>query len=146
MRSADFGTDIPGMSYEQFPVVVYTGPVKVTDAEMQGVLDAMKALRDQQRAYAMVLDVQKTEGLTPTQRRMITSGVEGDEEREKKYYRGMALVFESPMLKRILTAIFWIKRPVVPFKVFTDTNAAIQWAQGQMNVEAEKTRPTPPHA
>jgi hypothetical protein len=85
----------------------------------------------------MVLDVRKTVGLSPVQRKMITSGVEGDEERLKKYCHGMALVFDSPALKRLLTAIFWVKRPVVPMKVFTDTESALDWAKSQVKDEKE---------
>jgi hypothetical protein len=38
-------SNIPGLDYSGFPVVVYTGPLSVTDDEMQGVVDAMRQMR-----------------------------------------------------------------------------------------------------
>lgn len=107
-------------------LLLVTTPPSLTDEEMSTFLAWHRGWMSARREpYAIVLDLRRTEKLSPRQREMITSGME----RSEKLCRGTAMVFTSVVLRGFLTAIFWIKKPRYPTRVFNGLDEASAWAR-----------------
>lgn len=114
----------------EWPVLRVTPPHQITDDEMQAFLAWYRELVLRRREpFALVLDLRRTSGMTPRQRQMITDGMGGE---ESIYCRGTAMVFSSAVLRGILTAIFWIRKPRYPTRVFATVEDAGAFAHGLM--------------
>lgn len=78
--------------------------------------------------YVSVLDLRESPTLTPTQRRTISNGMDNDNASQRQCV-GAALIFESAIMRGVLTAILWIKQPKHEVKVFGDVEAAKAWGR-----------------
>jgi hypothetical protein len=78
------------------------------------------------------MDISEVEGMDPSQRRMLTERLAEDEELNARICRGLAMVFDSAMLRGILTAVWWVKKPPYPQKVFKNVEQAKAWCVSQM--------------
>ena len=119
------------VSTSQWPVIVYTAPGAVSDDEMQAVMDEVQTLKRLGAVHALVLDVRKVSQLSPKQRRMITTQMEDDKAITEQFTAGVALVFESRLLRGFLTAIFWVRPAIAPTRVFNAPQDAIAWCAAQ---------------
>lgn len=124
-----------------WPVLVVTPPPSVTDEALQQNFDDFQGiLRERPGPYACVVDLRVSRGLTPKQRRMITDSITDVEAvQDRSPCMGFAMVFSSRALQRILTAIFWVRRPSYPIKVFVRIDDAFEWARERV----PKQRPMP---
>ena len=75
--------------------------------------------------YGVVLDLRFTKSITPRQRAMLTESMERHD--NAALCKGTAMVFESRLLRGILTAVFWLRKPAYPTRVFTTTAEAWDW-------------------
>ena len=55
---------------------------------------------------------------------------------------GQALVVPRAVLRRAMTAVSWVKRPVWPIKSFAKQEDALRWLAGLFEAESRKM-PTP---
>lgn len=123
----------PGLSAEDWPVVIYTAPQTIEDEGFQRVLDAMAAIRALEQPYAMILDLRFNKGITPVQRRMITSSMQEREQQSVRLLRGLALIFKSRLMTSLLTAIFWVRKPPYEVRVFSELAPALAWARERVD-------------
>ena len=115
----------------QWPLVLVRPPVTVTDAQMRAYLDRFDAeVIRREEPYGVVLDLRKTKAITPKQRAMLTESMERHD--SAALCQGTAMVFDSRLLKAILSAIFWVRRPAYPTRVFTDVDEGCLWVQGRL--------------
>jgi hypothetical protein len=126
----------PNLDLSGWPIMHYTAPAEVSDEEMAQVMEASARVRDFEQRYAMLLDVRLVKEMSPSQRKMIVAGMEGDEERASRLVAGTAPVFSSAFLRGVLTAIFWFKKPGYPLKVFGTPEAALAWCRAQLETAA----------
>ena len=111
----------------RWPLVVVTPPRVVTDAQMERYLtqfDQIQAARPE--PHCLVLDLRICERISPTQRKMITDRMPDDG--QVNPCQGLAMVFSSRILRGLLTAIFWVRKPPYPTVVFNELEPAIDWA------------------
>jgi len=142
------GVDLPpGLNAEMWPVVVYTAPASIEDTEFKLVLDAMAAVRSHGEPYAMILDLRISKGISPAQRRMITTSMGDDDQQRQLLVRGVGLIFSSRLMTSLLTAIFWVRKPGYEVKVFSALSPALAWghemATGQKAVVGIEPSPPP---
>ena len=98
------------------------------DHELTDYLERFRAEISRRRGvYVSVLDLRESPTLTPTQRRTISNGMDEDIASHKQCV-GAALIFESAMMRGLLTAILWVRQPKHELKVFGDLDAAKVWA------------------
>jgi hypothetical protein len=102
----------------------------IEDAAMLAHLDWFDGMRKARAApFAIVLDLRRSSGLTPRQRKMITDRMNHTDAVAPCVAN--ALVFESAVLRGVLTALFWIRRPAYPCEVFRTLDDAIGWANAR---------------
>jgi hypothetical protein len=77
--------------------------------------------------YVSILDLRDSPTLTPVQRRTISNGMDEDRASTRQCV-GAAMVFESAIMRGLLTAILWLRQPKYEVKVFGDVQAAKAWA------------------
>ena len=123
MATDEIETDL-----SRWPLVLVRPPVTVTDAQMQAYLDRFDAeVIRQEEPYGVVLDLRRTKAISPRQRAMLTESMERHD--SAALCQGTAMVFESRLLKAILSAIFWVRKPAYPTRVFTDLDEGCLWVQ-----------------
>jgi len=124
------------ISFERWPAVVMTTPPEVTDDELERFFEWwQRDVETLAEPFILVNDARRTKNLTASQRKIISGWM--DPSRDSPLL-GTALVFESKLLRGLLTAMFWINRPSYPVKVFNDLSQAIAWSQATV---AEHTSP-----
>ena len=102
----------------------------VSDEDLDTFLRENAAyLRMRNERFAYVLDLKNSAGLTPTQRQRMTQAFDETEKSMPGLCQGTALVFTSNLLKGLLTAILWVRKPRYETKVFTDVDEAVAWAR-----------------
>lgn len=107
-------------------VMVVTTPPSLSDDEMRAFLRWHREwMATRREPYTLVLDLRRTERLSPGQREMITNGMD----RSEQICLGTAMVFTSVVLRGVLTAIFWIRKPRYPTRVFGSLEEAERWAR-----------------
>ena len=74
-----------------------------------------------------MLDLRGTSGLTPRQRKLLAEAqLKRDGFRDCEIVAG-AMVMDSHLLRGMLTALFWLKKPNHEVKVFANLDSAIAW-------------------
>ncbi len=116
------------VDYTQWPMVLVRSWGRVSDEEHLRFLDALDArIHQDPRPYWLVMDLHESAGLSPKQRRRQADRIRamGD---ERMVCGGVALVFDSAVLRGVMTAILWVSHPEYPVKVFASLEAASIWA------------------
>lgn len=116
--------------YQAWPIVLVTPPAEVEDQEFVDFLDAFEAECDSRSGRCvLVLNLCECKQLTLAQRKVMTERMSRGSAVDR--IRGTVMVFESKILRGILTAIFWAHKPLYPTKVFSELGEAMRWA-GEM--------------
>jgi hypothetical protein len=98
------------------------------DQELTDYLERFRAeIGKRNGRYVSVVDLRESPTLTPVQRRTISSGMDTDSA-SQRHCVGAALIFESAMMRGLLTAILWLRQPKYELKVFADVETAKIWA------------------
>jgi hypothetical protein len=132
------------LELEEWPIVRVTPPRVVADDELKNFLSKFdSAVRAKGEEFAIVLDLRQCEKITTAQRRVMTDHMA--EQDGKGGVVGTAMVFESRLLRGILTAMFWVHRPQYPTRVFNSLAEAKAWTDeliGRDQAELVYSRPT----
>lgn len=122
------GSNMIKTNYDEWPIVQVESPSKVTDEEMAIHLEEFaNQIKRRDESCVVVLDLRVCEKLSVTQRKMITQSMLKMDARNRMI--GCAMVFESTLLRGMLTEMFWMHRPRYPTRIFTTMDEANEWAQ-----------------
>jgi hypothetical protein len=127
----------------RWPIMIITvlSPSIRDDCLRKSLSVAISMLAERGGPYSLVLDNRLVNYLPAMQRKMIADSMALRAERARSLCRGMALVMVSPLVKGLLTAIFWLRQPVIPTRVFTQLDEALVWAR-EVHSSAEPDSPT----
>jgi len=115
----------------RWPVVVVRAPATVSDEEMAEHLAFFEGkVYARREPFVTVLDLRFCEKITPRQRSIMIGSMKRNEEMTQ--CRGCAMVFDSMLLRGILTAMFWVRKPAYPTRVFSKVVEAFDWAEALM--------------
>ena len=117
------------LSFEHWPVVITTTPsVPVDDAELTAYIDHWASgIAARKGPYVGVIDLSNSAGLAPHQRKTIVGSMNDDAHGILPRCRGTALVFQSAVLRGMLTAMLWVRPPTYPVKIFGSREQALAW-------------------
>lgn len=108
----------------------------IEDAALMTALDVSARMIDERGGrYSLVLDNRLARHMSATQRKVIADDMAKHAERTKRLCLGTAFVFDSALMRGILTAVFWLRQPEVETRVFGDFDEAMSWA-GVLHVRA----------
>lgn len=123
---AEITTDV-----SRWPVVVVRAPPTVSDEEMQEHLAFFeRTVYARREPFVTVLDLRFCEKITPRQRSIMIGSMKRNEEMTQ--CRGCAMVFDSMLLRGILTAMFWVRKPAYPTRVFSKVVDSLDWVEALM--------------
>lgn len=130
--------------YSRWPVFVITQQVEqVTDAERYASLvEADRILDARPGRYCLVLNNCAAGPVPASQRKMIAEHMSEHSARARARCRSTAFVFDSPVMRGVLTAIFWMRKPEVETRVFADVKRAVEWCQQCLFSATEADRTT----
>lgn len=117
-----------------WPLAIVIPPrTQMTDSDYRAYLEwTRRYIVCTGQVYAMVLDAQNNPGVTANQRRILGEHMESTKPFSKKYCAGVAMVFDSTMMRGMMTAIFWLSKPEHATKVFAETHEAVKWAKARL--------------
>ena len=128
-------------------LVVTQRAEQLTDAERRDSLEASTTVLNAhgREHYAMVLDNRRAGPLPATQRKMIADYMTEHSMRARSRCVCMAMVMDSMVMRAMLTAIMWLRKPEVESQVFADLGEAITWARSKLQAAdgARASVPTP---
>ena len=122
----------PNLDLSEWPLVIFHAPASMTNEEMQTVMDAVHEIYQHGESFGFLLDLRKYTKADPEQRKIMTDSLARNEEFGKKYCVGAAMIFSSPVVRGILTALHWVRPPVYPQKVFKEEPDARAWVTAKL--------------
>jgi hypothetical protein len=123
----------PWIDSSSAPLYTVVFPQAADDAEVV----SFGAVREEwaKRAHypvAWVVDLSHLVTATAKQRRLFSEHLGRFEPHDIAYNRGSALVVPNAVLRGIVTAVFWMKRPQFPNECFATLGEARSWAKVQL--------------
>jgi hypothetical protein len=112
-----------------WPLVRVTLPPKASNEEVQAYLDELRTYRERREFWAVVVDSTASWGFNAKQRRMQADYIASGIELSRYYLKALAFVAGSQLQRGMLTAIFWLKPPQSPHRVFSSVWEAEAWAR-----------------
>ena len=113
----------------RWPIVRVRLPPVATDDEVQRYLDELGELRARREPYALVMIADESRGFNAKQRQMQADYIASGMDLSRKYLKAFAFVAESAMQRGMLTAVFWLRPPEWPHRVFRTVEEASVWAR-----------------
>jgi len=123
----------PWVDASRAPLYTLVFPKAAEDADVVSFATAREEWA--KRAHypvAWVVDLSNLLTATPKQRRLFSEHLSRFEPHDIAYNRGSALVVPNAMLRGIVTAVFWMKRPRFPNEFFATPAEARRWAEAQL--------------
>ncbi|NLE89202.1 MAG: hypothetical protein GX607_22690 [Myxococcales bacterium] len=113
----------------RWPLVRVRLPPSATDEEVQQYLDELGELRARREPYGLIIIADESRGFTAKQRQMQADYIASGADLSRKYLKAFAFVAESAMQRGMLTAIFWLRAPEWPHRVFRTVEEASVWVR-----------------
>ena len=115
-----------------FPLVVTTfGETPMTDDDVRGYCRDLDALAERRGRFVHLIDTtrQKTSA-SPVQRRIFADWLSDPRAQRLAATRiGDAVVITNALVRGAVTAVFWIRPPVAPTKIFATPRESIAWIE-----------------
>src|SRR5271155_3283679 len=91
---------------------------KISDEEIDRVLGQLEAELDRETPYVLIFDLTGSGTPNALQRQKLTNHVRANTVRIRQWVRGVGVVLTSPLTRGMVTAIFWVAPPPVPYRLF----------------------------
>jgi hypothetical protein len=112
--------------------VVVTPPAKLTDALVDTLLSELTEHLMRGEPYVLLFDLSTTAVPNAFQRRKLAEHMATHDATIRNLVRGLAIVAPNPLVRGMVTAMFWIVPPPVPSHMCGSHAEAIAWARGVM--------------
>ncbi len=118
----------------RWPIVVMTPPSRaMTDQEFKDYLDWVERhITRRGETYTIINDVRRVPAPSAAQRRFIAERMDRLRPFSARYCAGSVMVFESTLMRGIMTAISWMAKPDHPVKVCATVEDALVWCEVQL--------------
>jgi len=131
----------PWVDESEAPIYRTTFPATTTDAELSAFCARLHEWgRKVRYPIAWVVDISRVREVPATQRKIFARHLEDFESFERRWNRGSALVVPNALVRGVVTAIFWLKKPVYPCELFAEPREARAWARARLQGEAPGDR------
>lgn len=122
----------------RWPTVLYIFPEGADEEVFAAFLVEARALLDRKERHAMVMDLSQIKQATARQRKMAADFNADNEETLRQYRVGSAFVVRSALVRGVLTAIFWMRRPPYEYTVTSVREDALKWCELQLKKEGPR--------
>jgi hypothetical protein len=118
-----------------WPMCVVTPPSRVmSDADYVAYLEwSRRYIVCVGRPYAMVLDARNVPSMPATQRKLLADHMATTRPFSSRFCAGVAMVYDSMMMRGVMTAIFWLVAPTHPTLVCSTVHEGKTWCLQQLD-------------
>lgn len=137
----------PWLDKRHAPLLLANYPPRIVDRELVSFMDVQVALVTALGSpYAWVIDAGPLVTMTAVQRKIVADYEKRLERIDGEFLFASAIVARSALVRGAVTAVYWLKPPVYPYKIFAGTPEAIVWAKNQLIERGVRVAgwPTPP--
>ena len=126
--SAPLSIPHPWIDSSQAPLYVLVFPENSTEKELSHCCDVRENwVRQVRSPVAWVVDLSAIQRVTPAKHRIFADHLARIEPYTSKYSAGCGLVVPSPLMRGVVTAIFWFAPPRFPHRLFAGRAEALDW-------------------
>lgn len=123
----------PWVDASAAPLLVQRYPPRFTDDELAAGIAAIEAvILAQDRPFAWVAELDHLVFVPMRARRRFAEFEQRVAEHDRRYCVGAALVFHSPLVRSVVSSLYWIAPPVYPYAIFADVVPARRWAEARL--------------
>ncbi len=136
IRASLFGstmTELIRFDETHWPIVVVKYPARFHQSDFDQHIVRVVGFLKRDVPWAMLNDSRDAAAPNASQRQAIAKLYDDHEERVRKYWRGTAVVFDSPLIAGVLTALSWLRPPPHPFKAFSNYDDGMKWLKACMD-------------
>jgi len=109
-------------------------PPSFTDADLITFLGALEALVGAQRGpFAWVVMADSMLSTSARQRKLFAEAEARMQAQDRLHCAGTAIVLTSPIVRGVVTAIYWLTPPVYPYALCATEAEARVWAQQKLD-------------
>jgi hypothetical protein len=109
-------------------IVWAVSPSEVSDDIIDAILAELVAQLARDTPYVLIFDLTHAGVPNALHRRKLAAHIRDNTPRIRRCVRGVGVILTSPLVRGIVTAIFWIARPPVPYQLFASRADAPRWA------------------
>ena len=119
---------------EPSPSLFYQAiPDSFTDAEREAFIVWLEALEGAQRSpIAWVVMADAMLSTSAKQRKMFSEAEARMQPQDERFCAGTAIVLSSPVIRGVVTAIYWLTPPVYPYTLCKTAPEAHAWASAKL--------------
>lgn len=114
---------------DEGPIVTVTPPPELTDEALASILQGLEACLARGSPYVLIFDLSQSGVPTAVQRATLAAHIRKNKSRSQRWVRGIAVVAPSPIVRGMLTAIFWLEPLGVTHEVLSTVAEARNWAR-----------------
>ena len=119
-------------THQRDGIVHVSPPTELTDPIIEEFLAELNRRRQGGQPYALLFDMREAGIPTASQRQRLAQHMKNNERSIQDTIRGMALVATNPVLRGVVTAVCWLARPSIPYRVVADEDEGVRWLQEQL--------------
>jgi hypothetical protein len=115
------------------PIYLVKFPKSTTDSMLRAYFRAIEAWSVRAlHPVAWVLDLSAVASVPAAQRASFAAFMRRMQAYDARYTRASALVVPNPIVRGVVTAVFWLNPPAFPHQAFAEADAALAWARDMM--------------
>lgn len=108
-------------------------PEQFSDGELAAFIVCVEALVAAQRApFAWVVMADAMLSTSAKQRKMFSEAEVRMQPQDKRFCAGTAIVLSSPVVRGVVTAVYWLTPPVYPYALCKTGPDAREWAHQRL--------------
>src|SRR5690606_27983017 len=104
-------------------------PEAVSDDDLVKSLQELRKHRERREPYALLIDSTRCAGFSPRQRQIQAEYIASGIDLSRRYLKAFAFVAKSQLPRGMLTAVFWVRPPESPHRVFVSVEEAERWVK-----------------
>jgi len=116
----------------RWPIVVAELEGKPTDDDVEAYLRGLATLLQEDARGVLVIDMTRADTATPEQRRRVGEWMRANRSQMAARGLGAAFVIPSGLHRFVLSSVFLIQRPPLPYTVVSTLAEALAWARARL--------------
>jgi hypothetical protein len=130
-----FGPKHSWFESQHAPIIIMRFPDHFRDDELEEALRAVTEwlLESVDRPFGFIVDMQRPLVVSAKQREMMAACEKAYAHVDRRYNGGQAVIVSNPLIRGVVTAIYWIAPPVYPVKTLASMAQAMSWLRPQLD-------------
>lgn len=126
------------LDWNDWPLVVVRPPPHPVDATALETFvqhSYLPHVLERAQPYVLLLDLRHASPMSPGGRQQLKDTLVGARDEFAEHCVASAMVFHSPIMRSLTTAMMWMSRPPYPMRTFREIQPAMDWCLAMMPSE-----------